>query len=206
MRNAMVWAALASVTVVSATFVASMGAFFRPRRGSIALRLTLSTSTFGSIAVILVALGRRESIGFLEFTTGACLMSASYGLFWWALLAHQQGRPSAAFALDPPDRLVVRGPYRFIRHPFYAAYVIAAFGGAAYVSMWWIWGVPTWLALLYLQAALNEEATILHSDLGPQYRAYCETAGRFLPRLRTAAKAIVQAVPDRERAHLHRHE
>jgi protein-S-isoprenylcysteine O-methyltransferase Ste14 len=183
MRSDTLWMAIASVFVVWATFFGAMLLFFRPRRGSWPLRLLLVASATSGVVLILIELVHMRTVEIRGFVVGQSLMVASYGLFWWAVRAHGRGRPSAAFALDPPEQLVTHGPYAWIRHPFYSAYVLAAAGGAVFVSEWWAWGVPTALFFLYRLASWQEERVLLKGRFGQAFRAYCAVTGGFIPRL-----------------------
>lgn len=59
---------------------------------------------------------------------GAALLALGVGVFAWAcaiLWTHGRGLPMNAF---PPPRYVTRGPYRFVRHPIYVGFTLAALG------------------------------------------------------------------------------
>jgi protein-S-isoprenylcysteine O-methyltransferase Ste14 len=82
---------------------------------------------------------------------------------------------------DEPARVVRSGPYRRIRHPFYAAFLLA-FAGATLAAPHPV----TIGCLLYGMLALNltavrEERRLLASRHGVEYRHYISTAGRFFP-------------------------
>jgi protein-S-isoprenylcysteine O-methyltransferase Ste14 len=86
---------------------------------------------------------------------------------------------------DAPEHIVTYGAYRWIRHPFYAAFLLA-FGSAAFFLPHWV----TLGALGYALAALNltarrEERRLAGSAFGPEYRRYLRRTGRFVPRLVT---------------------
>jgi protein-S-isoprenylcysteine O-methyltransferase Ste14 len=82
---------------------------------------------------------------------------------------------------DAPRHIVTYGPYRRVRHPFYAAFLLALVGAAVYAPH------PLSLALvLYGYLALNhaaarEESRLRGSQLGPEYERYMRRTGRFLP-------------------------
>jgi len=83
---------------------------------------------------------------------------------------------------DRPAGVVIHGPYRHVRHPFYAAFLMAL--GAALLH------APHALTLaalgsgcLLLNAtAAREERRLCASQFGALYRAYMRTTGRFFPR------------------------
>lgn len=88
-----------------------------------------------------------------------------------------------AFVEDPkPRTLITGGPFRFVRHPFYLAYVLAWL--AAPVATWG--PVITLFALIqiatFIVAARREERQ-LEGLFGEGYRAYKARTGMFLPYL-----------------------
>lgn len=178
------WVAIGLTSVTALVFVASMVGFFRARRGHMPLRLVLVASIAGGLVAVFAPLAGRVEIGEPAFAIGCGLLVMAQALFWWAVAAHGTIRPSGAFAVDPPETLTVRGPYRLVRHPFYLAYVLAFAGGAALTEARWVWLVPAWLGILYVVAARQEERLILASPLGRVYSEYMERIGGFVPRIR----------------------
>ena len=93
-------------------------------------------------------------------------------LFWGAIRACQ-GRPlTAIFETDQPVHLVRRGPYRWMRHPFYTSYTIFWFSGwIASGSTVSLLAALTMLAF-YVQGAREEERKFAASPLAQEYAAY----------------------------------
>lgn len=80
--------------------------------------------------------------------------------------------------------LVTYGPYRYIRHPIYAAYLLglwSAFFFHANVGtlICLIWG----MIVLNVTAAKEERRLCESSDLGAEYTEYMTYTGRFIPPL-----------------------
>lgn len=178
------WLVASAAAFTAVTYTITMFAFFRPRAGSAKRRLMLLFSVSAANIVLAVGIANRTMISVNEGTIGLLLLVGSHGLFWWAVWAHGRGRPSGAFAIEPPPLLVLVGPYRYIRHPFYVAYLQGFVAGAIFVGEWWAWVVPAWMALMYWVAARHEEGVILSSPLGSQYRHYAQHVGGFVPRFR----------------------
>jgi len=96
------------------------------------------------------------------------------------LRAWRAGLPSPAPGMEA-GALVLDGPYRWVRHPMYAAGFVA------------LWSEPVWTwnrlgfalgASVYLWVgSLLEERRLLRA-FGPAYRAYMERTPRFIPRFR----------------------
>jgi protein-S-isoprenylcysteine O-methyltransferase Ste14 len=108
------------------------------------------------------AMGPAQIAGMLLGTAGALFA------LWCILSFIFIGRGTPA-PFDPPRRLVIRGPYRFVRNPMYIGAGFALAGAALY----------------YQSAALlvvYEEPT-LRRMFGNDYEEYCARTGRWWPRL-----------------------
>jgi protein-S-isoprenylcysteine O-methyltransferase Ste14 len=74
------------------------------------------------------------------------------------------------------------GPYRRIRHPFYASYVLFFLASLLMMPTW-----PVLVTVLYLFAMINYTAAREEAELvekfGSEYEAYLADTGRFFPRL-----------------------
>ena len=83
---------------------------------------------------------------------------------------------------DPPRRLVVRGPYRFVRNPM-AIGVGSALGGLAlfYESRGLAALVGGFFLVIHLFVVLYEEPT-LERTFGDDYRAYRHAVRRWWPK------------------------
>jgi len=101
--------------------------------------------------------------------------------FWCVATFALLGRGTPA-PFDPPRRLVVRGPYRFLRNPMYVG------AGCALAGAAWFYGSLPLLgyAALFLLAThafvvWYEEPT-LRRTFGSDYDDYCRRVGRWWPR------------------------
>jgi protein-S-isoprenylcysteine O-methyltransferase Ste14 len=76
--------------------------------------------------------------------------------------------------------LVMAGPYRFVRHPFYVAVGLSMLSNALVAANWFllIGGVVVF-TLLAIRVRI-EEAQLL-ARFGGAYRTYVERTGRFIP-------------------------
>jgi protein-S-isoprenylcysteine O-methyltransferase Ste14 len=83
---------------------------------------------------------------------------------------------------DPPRRLVIRGPYRFIRNPMYLGAGLALAGAAAFYRSVAILGYAAiFLLVTHAFVVLYEEPTLRRTFDG-DYVTYCEHVGRWWPR------------------------
>lgn len=112
----------------------------------------------------------------------AVMMLGAIALFWSSVKAFGNRRPRIAFSAGSPDALVVDGPYRFVRHPFYVAYMLFWIGGFAVAPSLLTLAAPVIMGSLYYRAAWREEQSILSSALGSAYTEYSKSSGMFLPK------------------------
>lgn len=106
---------------------------------------------------------------------------AGAALALWTLWTWRLGRFNVLPDVLPGARLVTSGPYRFIRHPMYAALLLGtlALVGSAPSPL----RLATWAVLLVdLLLKLNYEERLL-TERFPDYPAYQRTSKRLLPLL-----------------------
>jgi protein-S-isoprenylcysteine O-methyltransferase Ste14 len=84
---------------------------------------------------------------------------------------------------DPPRRLVVRGPYRYVRNPMISGVVMVLFGEALVLLSrpHFAWAL-IFLAVNFVYIPLLEEPG-LSSRFGDSYAEYCRHVPRLIPRL-----------------------
>ena len=99
----------------------------------------------------------------------------------WEFAARGRGTPSP---LDPPDRLVVTGLYRFVRNPMYVTVGMVVVGEILLLESALLLMVLLFLWLAFhLFVTLYEEPT-LRRLFGDPYREYCRSVPRWIPRVR----------------------
>ena len=78
--------------------------------------------------------------------------------------------------------LVMKGPYRFVRHPFYDAVALLCVANALIAANWFLLtgGILT-LTLIVLRTGREEQRLV--ERFGDSYRTYMRNTGRFLPRV-----------------------
>src|ERR1700712_4977620 len=111
---------------------------------------------------------------------GLELFLLSFALFWWTIAATRADRPRVAHADDSPRSRQTSGPYRLVRHPFYASYIVFWLGTAVTA------GGAQWLAASFLTAwyvliARHEERRFDASALEAPYKAYRKRTGMLFP-------------------------
>ncbi len=107
---------------------------------------------------------------------------AAFGLLEWAQAALGRNWSLRVQVLKEHE-LVIRGPYRWVRHPMYLAGLLASvsvllLSGNALVG-------GTWLAMHSWQFALRIplEERLMTEQFGDTYLAYVRTTGRLIPRI-----------------------
>jgi protein-S-isoprenylcysteine O-methyltransferase Ste14 len=81
-----------------------------------------------------------------------------------------------------PDRLIMDGPYRWVRHPFCVGYLLAALAGPIAIDHWIPIVIATPLILFVVTAAVREERVWLSSPArAKEYREYRRKTGMFIP-------------------------
>jgi protein-S-isoprenylcysteine O-methyltransferase Ste14 len=86
---------------------------------------------------------------------------------------------------DPPRRLVIRGPYRFVRNPMYIGAGLALASAALfYESLPLLGYAGLFFLATHVFVVLYEEPT-LRRTFGEEYEAYCRQVGRWWPRVNT---------------------
>ena len=101
-------------------------------------------------------------------------------LMYWTLATLGKNLTDTA-AIRAEATLVTRGPYRFVRHPYYvtaALLMLCTF----LLSANWLIGTCSLLVLMLLFARTPREEQMLIERFGENYRRYMDQTGRFWPR------------------------
>jgi protein-S-isoprenylcysteine O-methyltransferase Ste14 len=123
---------------------------------------------------------------------GGILLTVSVAVGTWAVAKMGWARLLFAGALFPPgagaeenrvpQRLVVEGPYRYVRNPLYVTDFSLILGASLLTRSWALALLAAlYLAQLALQIPLEERE--LRERFGVPYHRYCEIVPRFVPRL-----------------------
>ena len=126
-------------------------------------------------------IGPPTTLGLLK-VAGALVGVAGGALALWGILAFAFVGKGTPAPFDPPRRLVVAGPYRYVRNPMYIGAGLALAGAAMFYGSLPLLGY-TGLFLLVTHAfvVFYEEPTLARL-FGQQYRAYRTRVHRWLPR------------------------
>jgi protein-S-isoprenylcysteine O-methyltransferase Ste14 len=112
---------------------------------------------------------------------GLVIASAGAAVALWCIFTFARiGRGTPA-PFDPPRRLVVQGPYRFVRNPMYIGAGLALAGAALfYESLSLLGYAAIFFLAAHLFVVLYEEPA-LRQTFGQEYKAYCDRVSRWHP-------------------------
>lgn len=168
----------ADAAICFAAFVWGVKAHFRSTGDMPAgMKLTSALSTALFIAFLWNLHDGASNLWLLALT----LFTASFATFAAAIAASRKTPPTLAYDDDSPNFLLNHGPYRYVRHPFYLAYVLFWFGTAIATHGLAGWLAPAIMTTLYVHAATREERKFANSELAAAYAAYRTRAGLFWP-------------------------
>jgi protein-S-isoprenylcysteine O-methyltransferase Ste14 len=114
--------------------------------------------------------------------TGVGIALAGFALLQWAQIT--LGRSwSDTPRMMKGQALITSGPYQFIRHPIYTAFILIL-GSTFFISANWLIGL-TWagMTVLDITSRIGFEESLMVEYFGDQYREYLKKTGRLLPKL-----------------------
>jgi protein-S-isoprenylcysteine O-methyltransferase Ste14 len=112
---------------------------------------------------------------------GMVLGAAGAAVALWCIFTFVSiGRGTPA-PFDPPRRLVIQGPYRFVRNPMYIGAGLALAGAALfYESLPLLGYTGLFFLATHIFVVWYEEPT-LRRTFGQEYEAYCREVRRWWP-------------------------
>lgn len=120
-------------------------------------------------------MGAVRYTGLVPILLGACLS------LWCVkdFVVCGQGTPAP---FDPPTRLVLQGPYRYVRNPMYVGLFLVLVGEAMlYCSLFVLLYALFLVAAAHIFVVFYEEPT-LRQKFGESYEQYLNSIPRWLPR------------------------
>jgi protein-S-isoprenylcysteine O-methyltransferase Ste14 len=144
------------------------------------VRFAILVSYLGIMGFVYLML--RDQHATAPLVAALTIFAVSLVLFLWAVRTTRSKRLKLAFDPEPPDFVTRAGPFRYIRHPFYASYIL----------FWLACTVATLhpLSLIFLAAfsavnltaANREEHAYERSPFAAEYMNYRKTAGLLWPK------------------------
>jgi protein-S-isoprenylcysteine O-methyltransferase Ste14 len=113
--------------------------------------------------------------------TGVVVLAIACGLLVWTFRC--LGRNLTDTVVTRQEHtLVLHGPYRWIRHPFYDAAALLTLAVSLIAANWFL-GVTGLVLFCLLIIRTRTEEVHLVARFGDAYRTYMKRTGRFLPRI-----------------------
>lgn len=113
--------------------------------------------------------------------TGAVITLSGVGLALWCAIAFAVLGRGTPLPFDPPRRLVIVGPYRWVRNPMAIGVGLALIGVSVYYeSPAVLLFAGVFMLIIHAFVVLYEEPT-LRRMFGAEYAAYCGEVNRWLP-------------------------
>jgi protein-S-isoprenylcysteine O-methyltransferase Ste14 len=123
----------------------------------------------------------------LPFPTWLRWFGVALALLGFALLQWSQSTLGKNWSDTPRmmtgQNLITSGPYRFVRHPIYAAFLLIL-GSTLFISAKWLIGAA-WIGMTVLEVVsrIGFEEAIMIEYFGDQYRDYMKNTGQIVPKV-----------------------
>ena len=114
---------------------------------------------------------------------GAAILAGGILLLWAA--HHHLGRSFHSLIVSKEEHVLVdTGPYRWIRHPIYTAYLLNYFGGGLLAGNLVLTFVPVTMFSILVLLRMGKEEEILTDLFWERYTEYMGRTGRLLPKIK----------------------
>lgn len=118
----------------------------------------------------------------LAQATGGLAVIVGLSLAIWCVLAFGIIGKGTPAPFDPPRRLVVRGPYRYVRNPMYVGAIVGLAGASLFYESLALAGFTIlFTAVVHLFVLFYEEPTLARL-FGADYTEYRRHVARWTPR------------------------
>jgi protein-S-isoprenylcysteine O-methyltransferase Ste14 len=119
--------------------------------------------------------------GDAAFAVGVATVLAGLGLRWWSFRALRGRYFNFAITVSPDQAVVTSGPYRLLRHPGHAGFLLVCMGFGLTYANWLALAASTLLTLAMLVWRIRFEEKTLLEALGDRYRRYASGHRRLVP-------------------------
>ena len=119
--------------------------------------------------------------GGAAFAVGVAFLLSGLGLRAWSFRALGDRYFSFAIAVSPDQEVVASGPYRLLRHPGHAGFLLICMGIGLTSANWVALAAATLLPLAILVWRIRVEENALLAVLGDRYRCYASGHRRLVP-------------------------
>jgi protein-S-isoprenylcysteine O-methyltransferase Ste14 len=160
----------------------------KKREEGLASRIAGVLGLLGFVTILLYAIHPTWlSWASLPFPLWLRWVGVGIALLGFALLQWAQHTLGKSWSDTPrmikEQSLITGGPYRFIRHPIYTAFLLIL-GSTLFISANWLIGLA-WIGMTALEIAsrIGFEESLMLEYFGDQYREYMQKTGRLLPKI-----------------------
>jgi protein-S-isoprenylcysteine O-methyltransferase Ste14 len=150
--------------------------------------ITYATLFIGVVLVFLpsqvlsaAGVARPAGLGAAQFA-GMIVAAVGAAVALWSILTFALVGRGTPAPFDPPRRLVIRGPYRFVRNPMYLGAALALAGAALFYESGALWAYAAGFLLLTHVLVVSYEEPTLRRQFGPSYDEYTRQVARWIPR------------------------
>jgi len=113
---------------------------------------------------------------------GLALIAAGLALYGWCMWLFATIGRGTPGPWDAPRRLVVTGPYRWVRNPIYVGVLLVILGEAWLFGSWSLVIYAAGAAVFFHLAVLAYEEPTLRANFPADYEDYFRTVHRWIPR------------------------
>jgi protein-S-isoprenylcysteine O-methyltransferase Ste14 len=110
---------------------------------------------------------------FVFLVPGLLLLGAGVMLWIWSLSALYDGFSQGLLLKD--------GPYAYMRHPLYSAFILFIFPGLGFLFQSWLVLTTGLFAFILFRLFIGREEEYLEEKFGKQYREYSSTVRSLFP-------------------------
>ena len=176
------WLLAASAAAAIIFFAVGLTTYFdRPRHRPLWVGVIHSLGTALTLTQLVLVLSLPPR-GDVWASAGIVMYTSAVTVFLSAIESARRTRLQRAFIDEPlPDRLITEGPYRWVRHPFYAGYILGALAAPVAIASLALAAIAAIMISISVAAAIREERVWLKSVHGEAYRAYRRKTAMFFP-------------------------
>lgn len=119
----------------------------------------------------------------VQQVVGMLIGGAGAAVALWCIFTFASVGRGTPAPFDPPRRLVIQGPYRFVRNPMYIGAGLALAGAALFYESWLLLGYTGIFFLATHLFVVWYEEPALRRTFEQEYEAYCGRVKRWWPRV-----------------------
>lgn len=113
---------------------------------------------------------------------GVVLALVGFGLLQWAQMTLGRNWSDTPQFMEG-QQLVKSGPYAWVRHPIYTAFLLILSSILFISTNWLVGGLWVVMTVLAVWARVQVEEGLMMSQFGARYEQYCQQTGRLFPYL-----------------------